>query len=538
MITRQDFHEFLRQSASDLEQIECVRAHSRALTRLAERVHSPFTVAIAGRMKAGKSTLLNALVGQTVAVCGTEESTATINVIQHGATDQLQHFVVHWKDGRSEPMPRSRISEWVGKSPDVVERVRQVSRLEFFAAVEALRKFRIVDTPGTGSAEDAHEETARQFLDPEAIRASLAENEKADAFIYVVPTIGRESDRATLQQLGQSRIPGADAYNSVCVVHKWDGLDSADPFDEAERKAAQLHAQLDGAVAETMAVSAPLALAAAEAPDAFWERLLAVLAGTEAVALERCLKTRDRWEREPARRAILDLYPALPWVSFVLLAKRLTRETPASGADARRLARQLSGIERLTALIERRFFRRAELLKLFQLLVLASKELLPAALALNRHVATLRQQLAAATQAQGCLGAFAPAPVRQWIDGVVRDLTAEIERCNRLALGFDRRRLAWSAQVEGLHLDLRTLDWLQGPSHGLKPDEHCIACAACMMAEPDSHGIWDTTPLPELGRWIDAFRGKSHTCARALQPGLEHITARLEEIYHRLLARS
>ncbi|MDR2171467.1 MAG: dynamin family protein [Planctomycetaceae bacterium] len=40
---------------------------------------SPFTVAVVGQMRVGKSSLLNSLVGAELAVTGVNETTATIN---------------------------------------------------------------------------------------------------------------------------------------------------------------------------------------------------------------------------------------------------------------------------------------------------------------------------------------------------------------------------------------------------------------------------------------------------------------------------
>lgn len=49
------------------------------LRRLTEQVDETCRVAVVGRMSAGKSSFINALLGEDKAVVGTNETTATIN---------------------------------------------------------------------------------------------------------------------------------------------------------------------------------------------------------------------------------------------------------------------------------------------------------------------------------------------------------------------------------------------------------------------------------------------------------------------------
>ncbi|MGL4942886.1 MAG: dynamin family protein, partial [Thermoguttaceae bacterium] len=49
---------------------------------------SPFTVAVVGQMRVGKSSLLNTLVGADLAVTGVNETTATINWFKYASEDK------------------------------------------------------------------------------------------------------------------------------------------------------------------------------------------------------------------------------------------------------------------------------------------------------------------------------------------------------------------------------------------------------------------------------------------------------------------
>ncbi|MBN8461040.1 MAG: dynamin family protein [Verrucomicrobia bacterium] len=134
---RDDFQAFLIRMAAKLEPYPFLRNQEVELRQLADSLAKPFTLAVFGRMKTGKSSLINALVGKPLAITGVEEATATLNWISYGSPAQADTVLVHWKDGRVEPIAFERLSEdWSGKDADVLERVSQTSYLQLFADEE------------------------------------------------------------------------------------------------------------------------------------------------------------------------------------------------------------------------------------------------------------------------------------------------------------------------------------------------------------------------------------------------------------------
>ena len=127
-----------------------------------------FSVAVVGQMRAGKSTLLNALMGHDLAPTGVNETTATINWFRHGVGDQTQQFRVNWRDGSTTDLPIGEVNAWLGRG----DAARRTKWLDFFAESEFLAGANLIDTPGTRSVLASHENAVRSFVldesDPQA----------------------------------------------------------------------------------------------------------------------------------------------------------------------------------------------------------------------------------------------------------------------------------------------------------------------------------------------------------------------------------
>lgn len=353
-----DYAEQIRSLVHSIRRFPELADESAQLERAVEGLVRPFELAVFGRMKTGKSSILNAYLGHPLTITGVNEATATINRIVYGSGAQLQSFRVHWKDEAPSICALSELqAQWNGTSDEVLQRIRRVRYLEFYADIPRLQTVRIIDTPGTGSTAGEHEAIAQQFIG----------GRETDALVYVCPFEVRETDLRDLSTFRESGLSTPTPYNCVSLLHKWDLVywNNGGDMEEVNAKARRLEEQLQGLVACVLPVSAPLAMAAKSAAPEFWQRAREVLAEfSDEKTLTRALSRDEKWQRE-AHRA--DLYAEahrafdMPWDSFRVMLRHLYR-LPAE-ADAGAAVMELSGFKRLNDLLEHRFFYRASLLQ-------------------------------------------------------------------------------------------------------------------------------------------------------------------------------
>lgn len=129
---------------------------------------SPFTIAVVGDFKRGKSTLINALLGEEVVPTDVTTETVTLNRISFGVPGNEAILSgnrrVRLSDSELKREKLEGIMEELGEP---------IKRLEIKRPCEFLKKVTIIDTPGTG-------DSMRDFS--EVVKESLLQ---ADAVIYV-----------------------------------------------------------------------------------------------------------------------------------------------------------------------------------------------------------------------------------------------------------------------------------------------------------------------------------------------------------------
>jgi len=121
----------------------------------------PIDVAVLGQFKAGKSSFLNSLIGQTVLPVGAIPVTTAVTRLQYG---EREHALVRHFNGRTTEVSPAEIVEFTSeaRNPGNEKNVAIVD-----IELPTLQKYpglRLVDTPGLGSVYKYHQSTSENWL--------------------------------------------------------------------------------------------------------------------------------------------------------------------------------------------------------------------------------------------------------------------------------------------------------------------------------------------------------------------------------------
>lgn len=167
-----------------------------------QSLSEPCRLAITGRVKSGKSSLINVLLGGDYAKVGVSETTATINIFKFGKPDNIEKPILcEYISGDKKWLSRANLDSLQGTSQDVIERISQIKTLTYFLEDERLKNVTLIDTPGidavVGDDGDAHQQQTETFL---GLRRQHKEqtielSNNADAVILLLGDVAHESDK-------------------------------------------------------------------------------------------------------------------------------------------------------------------------------------------------------------------------------------------------------------------------------------------------------------------------------------------------------
>ncbi len=334
-----------------------------SVASVGQSVGEPLVVAIAGRLKAGKSTLVNALLGRRVAPVDVGECTKVVTWFRYGPRERI------------EVTPRTGVAWTVpfdsdGCVPRELGRPHtDIQHVDVWLSNRLLERLTLVDTPGLDALTPGVSASTEDFLafDDDSLAAMAG----ADALVFLLPQLAA-SDHERLRSFrrlfdGTSLSP----VNVVGVLSKADrvGDPGTDPIVHARELVARYGVLLNDVVATVVPVIGLLAETSdadrftesdaedlrrlASAPPLLRAQLLASAEWFTSIDVESV--TPDRRKRLLGQ---LDLYG----VALVLDAIDSGRGSTRELVD---LVRAASGIADLRLVVEQHFGRRAEALKAF-----------------------------------------------------------------------------------------------------------------------------------------------------------------------------
>ena len=197
------------------------------------RLGGPLQVAVAGRIKSGKSTLVNALIGRRVAPTDVGECTRLVTRFQYGTVDRVE---VVFTDGRKQVLPFAAD----GMIPaELGVNIEEVSHIEAYLTNAVLQGMTVIDTPGLGSLDAASVSRTEELLGAAKHRKADDDEEGSDdlddtsrnavagaeAVLYVVTQGVRADDQQALAAFTAATASReAGPVNAIAVLNKADTI--------------------------------------------------------------------------------------------------------------------------------------------------------------------------------------------------------------------------------------------------------------------------------------------------------------------------
>ncbi len=342
------------------------------------RLAGPLRLAFAGRVKAGKSTLLNALVGEELAP--TDASECTRVVTWYVGADHPQ-VLLHGRDGTVAPRPYRR--EGGPVDVDLGRPLEEIDHVEIRWPSARLRGMTLIDTPGiaslsagTGRRAEVLLPTAARLPSPaasadgaRAVPQREARAPVADAVLYLLRH-AHSADLRFLEAFADADFAVATASNAVGVLSRADEIGACrlDAMSVATRIARRYeeHPRVHRVCPAVVPVAGLLGQAGVTLREAEF-RLLGRVAALPPGRARLLLLSADRFVADDHDVDVTPLERAHLLERLGLFGVRHAVETMQRGevTSAHELARslaELSGLERLRRIVLTQFAERSRLL--------------------------------------------------------------------------------------------------------------------------------------------------------------------------------
>ena len=332
-----------------------------ALEHIGRRLNQPVRIALAGTLKAGKSTLVNALVGENIAPTDATEATRIVTWFRHGPTPRV---TANHRGGRRSNVPIARDPHDGGLTFDLARLdPADVVDLDVEWPAAELADATIIDTPGTSSlSRDVSARTLGLLVPDDGVP-------RVDAVVFLLRTLNA-ADIALLKQIGELVGGSAGALGVIGVASRADeiGAGRIDAMMSARDVAARFTAEMDrtGICQAVVPVSGLLAFTARTLRQSEFVALQK-LAAVDHTDLAKAMLSVDRFARDDSSLPVDAATRAALLERFGMFGIRISVALLRAGTtDSVALAEELlerSGLVALRDVIDQQFAQRSDLLK-------------------------------------------------------------------------------------------------------------------------------------------------------------------------------
>ena len=214
-INLQEIINKLQTAKSELQQQGRFSQYAEGLDAIITHTSEPLMLMVMGSFSTGKSSFINALVGEEIAAVEAKPTTAVVTKLCYGAQDKL---LLHFRDGsvkNATPKEFNRMTA-VNDEAQLNTIHEKLDYVERQMPIDILKQISIIDSPGLNDVAEKHSEATERFVN------------KADTVLWMFSTVqlGTREEMAAMDKLTPRLKP-------IAVVNKMDLIDEEedDPQD-------------------------------------------------------------------------------------------------------------------------------------------------------------------------------------------------------------------------------------------------------------------------------------------------------------------
>ena len=226
----------LQTAKGELQKQQRFARFAAGLDELISHTSEPLMLMVMGSFSTGKSSFINALVGEEIAAVEAKPTTAVVTKLCYGHQDKL---LLHFRDGKVQsatPQEFTRMTA-VNDEEKLNEVHEKLDYVERQMPLEILKQVSIIDSPGLNDVKEKRSEATERFVS------------KADTVLWMfsVVQLATREEIAAMDRLTPRLKP-------IAVVNKMDLLDEEE--DDPAEFLAKARQTLNGRVQAVVGISA------------------------------------------------------------------------------------------------------------------------------------------------------------------------------------------------------------------------------------------------------------------------------------------
>ena len=274
-INLQEIINKLQTAKIELQQQGRFSQYAEGLDAIITHTSEPLMLMVMGSFSTGKSSFINALVGEEIAAVEAKPTTAVVTKLCYGAQDKL---LLHFRDGSvktATPKEFNRMTV-VNDEAQLNAIHEKLDYVERQMPIDILKQISIIDSPGLNDVAEKHSEATERFVN------------KADTVLWMFSTVqlGTREEMTAMDKLTPRLKP-------IAIVNKMDLIDEEE--DDPQEILANAKKMLQDRVQAVVGISAKYELEGKKENNAL-KRELGNFAELEKTVADLVLPHREKFK--------------------------------------------------------------------------------------------------------------------------------------------------------------------------------------------------------------------------------------------------